>query len=310
MAKNGKRALELMETIQSAPGQLIMNEIRSLSWSTYTFEENFQELRSALESVEDPANVPLMFRRNRSLLAELQREVARLLHNFVASVQSLIDHTRITARSVYAEADADLKEYQRRVDLTFREDPLSQFVRGLRQYSLHYKLPFIGWVMSFSNESSTMSQAFFLNTAVLLEFDGWPAPAKRYLDDAGERIDLVEAVSEYRDSVRDFYLWFEDDVRDLHSDAIEQVREYEEELALIELEGSIAMWEAGPPRTLGQRIENLFVQVLSTEELDRVAEAQEPQEKMELAIQLVRGRVSLPVGLENKLRGLLTRENG
>lgn len=305
MAKNGKRALELMDTIQSAPGQLVMNELRSLSWSTYTFEENFQELLGALKSVEDPANAPLMFLRNRSLLAELQREVARLLHNFVASVQSLIDHTRISARSLYADAPPHLAEYQGRIDSTFKEDPLSQFVRGLRQYSLHYRLPFIGWVMSFSSPVQTASQAFFLNTSVLREFDGWPGPAKKFLADAGDRIDLIDVLSRYRDSVKDFYIWFEDDVRDLHSEAIQQVRRYEEELALIELEGSVDMWESGPPATLAQRIENLFVQVLSTEELDQIAQVIDPREKMELAIQLARKRLSIPEDLEKRMRGLL-----
>lgn len=305
MAENGKRALELMDTIQSAPGQLVLNEIRSLSWSTYTFEENFQELLGALKSVEDPANAPLMFMRNRSLLAELQREVARLLHNFVASVQSLIDHTRISARSLYADARPHLAEYQRRIDSTFKEDPLSQFVRGLRQYSLHYRLPFIGWVMSFSNPSQTANQAFFLNTSVLQEFDGWPGPAKKFLADAGDRIDLIDVLSRYRDSVKDFYIWFEDDVRDLHSEAIQQVRRYEEELALIELEGSVDMWESGPPTTLAQRIENLFVQVLSTEELDQVAQVVDPQEKMKSAIQLARKSFSIPEDLEKRIRGLL-----
>jgi hypothetical protein len=146
-------------------------------------------------------------------------ELLRLLHNFVASALSLVDHTRIVYRKLYRPQGL-IADYQDRVDVSFRTDPVTQFVLGLRQMAQHYRMPSVGDEKKFvsvgPNGLSEVSISLKLNVASLREFSSWNSVALKFLDDAGGQVDLRDVVTRYRGNVKLFYDWFEAEQRRLH----------------------------------------------------------------------------------------------
>src|SRR4051812_25887440 len=120
----------MSEESQSNPANLIMEimqmpeynvrqKLMAFNNSLYIFSMNYEELNLALDFfTKNKDDGSLSAVKNRDKLAVVQDEVLRRLHNFVASAQSLIDHTRRFYQTMY-EGDSLLPEYQERVNAEF-----------------------------------------------------------------------------------------------------------------------------------------------------------------------------------------------
>jgi len=216
-------------------GFQIIQKIKLFSLSFEIFRANYGELRKLLvfHSQEQHA-LELWKLRNRHLLEAFQKEVARLLHNFVASALSLVDHTRVHYRDLY-EADGRFPEYKAEVKKRFQTNPLASFVRGLRQFCLHYKIPSIQSEMRYSREPPILESRLQLIRGNLEEFSAWTSPAKRFLARQEDSIDLLNVMDDYYSLVASFYRWFSDRQRELHSDELDEVYAKERELAAIDI---------------------------------------------------------------------------
>jgi hypothetical protein len=144
-------------------------------------------------------------------------EVIYLLHNFVAAAQSLVDHSRVVYGHLYGPANL-MPAYQHEITARFVEDPLTQFVLGLRQMAQHYRLPTISLVQSFTRASSggKLEVSLRLRVEDLRQFSGWKSAAKQFLDAAGEAVDLRETAARYHDQVMSFYEWFRQQQKTIH----------------------------------------------------------------------------------------------
>lgn len=188
----------------------LTKQVRHLEYSIQLLERNFRELDLFLARITyPPIALPILDVRQRWRLHDVMLEVAFLLHNYVASAQSLVDHSRVLYRHLF-EPQGLMPNYQPEVDNRFVNNPLTQFVLKLRQMSQHYTLPNVGHNTSFHQgpQGGTMQITLFLNKADLLRFDSWNAAARRYLDSVGERIDIHELVRSYHSHVLAFYEWF------------------------------------------------------------------------------------------------------
>jgi hypothetical protein len=165
--------------------------------------------------------------RHRERMDAFAYETDRVLHNYVASVASLRDHTRRLWQK-YPPDDAALNdEYERRVDETFAEAPLVQFIQGLRNYMLHLRLPGLVMTLSLSDDDDSEAVTTGLQADELLAsgFD-WSAGARAYLrEHAGERIDISAAVDQYTEVVRGFNDWFGEAWIEGHRPAFEEYDE-------------------------------------------------------------------------------------
>ena len=78
--------------------------------------------------------------RHRYRLDYGQREVVRLLHDYVAAAFSLVDATRVFVNEHYTDTGL-LRVYNDRLKRDFSEAPLHRFLQDLRNYTLRYRLP-------------------------------------------------------------------------------------------------------------------------------------------------------------------------
>src|SRR5436309_1126101 len=87
--------LALMKQIETTEGWKVRQRILIHSISYHVFTGNYEELRRVLEAYHNPDfALPLWAVSNRPKLDLFQKEIVRLLHNYVASAKTLVEHTR------------------------------------------------------------------------------------------------------------------------------------------------------------------------------------------------------------------------
>jgi hypothetical protein len=195
--------------VAQSPGALLSDELAGVARSYRLFQGNAREFAAfhGRFDTDATARLELWDVKNRKLFEAFLGEVDRLLHNYLAAASTLRDHTRRLWRQ-YPPADpALIAEYDQRVRDAFTESPLVQFVQRLRNYSTHSQLPVSRGRLAWTRDSGDQSTVE-LSKAKLLEWDGWNAAARDFLESSADEIDLRVVVSEYTAVADDFNQWF------------------------------------------------------------------------------------------------------
>ena len=231
----GKQIVELLTKLESMPEYNLFLRIRSLDASLYAFKRNYEQLNSLLTKHSDVREaVRLKGVGKKPEMREFLYEVARLLHNFVASVKSLIEHTRIIYREI--EGAKVFPEYQKEVDKYFTNNPLAQFVEDLRDYCLHYKLPTISSVLHYSRLAPTpvFESKIELPIEDLKKYSGWSPLGRKYLLSQTILVNLLNVINEYYALVEGFHSWFRLQQQRIHSDALAKLASLQGQLEDLE----------------------------------------------------------------------------
>jgi hypothetical protein len=192
-------------------------------------------------------------------------DVIRLLHNYVASVMSLVEHTRRLYNKLYA-AGNEFTDYQPRVDQEFVQDPLAQFVQCLRLYCQHYKAPNLDITVSWNQGDARPTRTVSLLVEDLKTFDGWTPVARKYLDTINEKIEIVTLATAYRDKVITFYQWFQSRQEEIHKEEIQRFRDKDRELLLLMLDGNIDRYYAEAKQGLPHNKDDVFLSIFTSKE--------------------------------------------
>lgn len=266
----GKRILELMQELAEMPEYQLVMQLQGLSISIYTFDRNYADLCNLITFLaSDPRADSLFGLRNRDQLMLVMKDIIRLLHNYVASALSLIDHTRRLHKKLYADS-GDFPDYQSRINRDFAQDPLSQFVRDLRRYCQHYRAPNLDVTESWNRGDERVSRTVNLLVEDLRMFEDWSATATRYLDTAGEKVDVLEVATHYRNKVIAFYEWFQSRQGEIHAEEIQRFREKERELLLLMLEDEIDICFAKSRQGIPYRKEEIFLSIFTSKEFEEI----------------------------------------
>ncbi|MET8423898.1 hypothetical protein [Nocardia sp. NPDC004860] len=143
-------------------------------------------------------------------------ELVRLLHNYLASVTSLIDAQRVVMRHRWPSKNKDeksefeRKDYADQLRATFATGE-AEFMVKLRNYCTHYSvpLPALGTTIKWENGGPVIHvNTLQLDRDKLLRWDSWGAAAKAYLERQDAHFDLAPIIESYMKSVRKFYEWF------------------------------------------------------------------------------------------------------
>lgn len=218
----------------ASPGVRYINLAHQRSFSVNIFSGNADELEAALEEACDPEKqFALLGDDNREQSQQQHRELARLLHNFLAAAMTLVDHTRVFVDEHYL-GTAVKKAFRSRVESSFTNNPLTRFVQDLRNYMVHRGLPPSQKHFTLKrNETSDpprflASSGFQLEVRKLKEWSGWKADSKRFLDLAGETLDVAPLVKDYRTIIEAFHNDFDDILHEHHQEDIRQAEELQQ----------------------------------------------------------------------------------
>jgi len=183
-------------------------------------EANYRELKRVagqLDAQDDESTLQVLaLWSERGRLHAVLDEAARLLHNFLASAMTLVDHTRAHINTWHAGTTFE-KEYKRQVRESFTANPVSRFVQCLRNYNLHYRLPVVSGRLSMEfdppGQTKSMKSQVMLDVMKLQERDNWDPPSKTYMTRVGKELPVDRLADDYMKLVLPFHDWFRE--RDL-----------------------------------------------------------------------------------------------
>lgn len=224
-----KTLFDLQDELEAMPEWQTLERIRTFRRSQRLFQRNAARLRAHLAFMtHDYRSLPLLSVDQRAAKRDAMEEVIFHLHDFVAAAMSLVDHSRVFTKKLYANEDS-FPELKAETQQRFLDNPLIQFVHGLRQFSQHYRLPNIR-AESRWTPADGLSRTLLLQKADLLEFSGWNAGAKKFFEASPEQFDIEAIVVKYEGKVLAFYDWVAQRQRDIHAGELATVRAKQEEI--------------------------------------------------------------------------------
>ena len=182
----------------------IIKEHQKLAFTRNIFLENYLELNKELEKYENDNDI--WYVQNRLKLHEAILNVTRLLHNFLASIKTQIDHERRFRNKLKPEIYQKLEEKRM---ILIDEDVVS-FMSDFREYIQHYTLPFttarLSWKLVDGQGGRGIShQKMLLDKEKLLEWNKWKSKSKNYIL-KHDTFDIKERCKEYFELVSNYYV--------------------------------------------------------------------------------------------------------
>jgi hypothetical protein len=197
--------------LETLPGARLKEDLEALSRCSYTFGQNAQELANHVKKFLGSATLHA-----RELSDDYVNELVRLLHNYLASVTSLIDAQRVVMRHRWPATTKDERsefettDYTKKLAATFATGE-AEFMQKLRNYCTHYSIPVpgLGTSMSWEQGGPTIRvNTLRLDRDGLLRWDNWGAVAKPYLQQQPQQFDFAPIIERYMASAKVFFQWF------------------------------------------------------------------------------------------------------
>lgn len=214
---------------------------------------------------------------------------------------SLGEHTERFQQRGYVR-DSDAARVEAQISATF-DVPAAQFVQQLRVFMQHHRVPDHAILASWTEEGGR--QAFVLPRDALLEARKWPTGARSCLESAPEQIEVLGLIRTYREAVDAFYLWFENDIRTTHEEILAECDEARREYLQLSLEDNLEIYMSAPPEFPGlTRLESVFHNTMTSEEIDSLDQAELGPQRAELAINILREKRLSSDAVERSVRKL------
>lgn len=209
-------------------------------YSFYIFEGNYIEFKRTfdicIEAVNSDEFLSSSSEAQMNLGLDGSREIGRHIHNYAAAWLSLVDHTRVVHKKLKEHAKDNIRdfadEYEARLSEYLRDTFENIFVKDLRRYVQHKKVP-VPTLHSKSKRIENLSSelghplsqesfSFEFNTKEIEDFD-WSREPKEYIK-SNRSIPIVEVIDKHFSIMKDFYLWIQFRDHQLHPYAPSEVR--------------------------------------------------------------------------------------
>lgn len=228
-----QRWRELVREDKTATSTAFVYDLDWLQLTHYILNQNFRELVQIPDVLE--RNIDLIAIDKRRESEALHVEFMRRLHNYLAAVKTLVDHTR-KFRKNWGDLELDT-EFQRKLDALL-EKSVVKFVQELRNPTQHSRLPVIARVTTFervepNSDAVRPLTRLMVDINELLVLHDWSPQAREYIREAADRqkVDVTLAVRRYQEAITEFYEWFFAAVTEVKKELLEDFRRRREELA-------------------------------------------------------------------------------
>ncbi len=184
---------------------------------------NRDDLLALLDRAASDANLAVeLFQNVRRPVVRTRFEgaVMRALHNYVASVSALVEHTRRIMRERSGPI-VDEFERKKRDVIAHPEVP---FIHNLRNYVLHHSLPFIGHEVRLQPQPGVLATSEIqLSVRHLTAWDGWSTPARRFVESQGEVLVLRPVIAIHAELTIELNLWLYEQLAAANEPALSEV---------------------------------------------------------------------------------------
>jgi hypothetical protein len=200
------RLLVWQEELNASPGHqaiALMDYIRRIG---YVFQANIAQYNALVARMQDPSfALPILDVSNPQAHDDLLSEAERLLHNILTALSTRIDQQRAFMRRHFSEDAILMGEYVAKVKGDFGGYAPGLFLRDLRNYLTHHRLPVAQSRQTFSSQG--FSVTFTLVRQPLQEWPGWKEDARTWLAAQDEQIEIVPVVDGYARIAGAFDKW-------------------------------------------------------------------------------------------------------
>jgi hypothetical protein len=184
----------------------LMHYIRRIG---YVFQGNAAQYTTLVARMQNPEfSLPILDISNRQAHDDLLSEVERLLHNVLMALSTRIDQQRVFMKKHFSQDAALMSEYLAKVKGDFGSYAPSVFLRDLRNYMTHHRLPVAQSRQTISMQS--FSVTFILLRRSLCEWPKWTSEAKKWIAGQGDEIDIACMIDEYARIAGGFDSWLHD----------------------------------------------------------------------------------------------------
>jgi hypothetical protein len=224
----------LDEKLETLYGTKIYRMLSNFKGTYYAVSKNYRELSIAIAKYEGNSTFwSTLTHKDRILFF---RELSRLLHNYLSSTFTLIQHNM----ELRNKCDRISVEYKSKID-ALQSNDCYNFIRGLRNITQHIELPSLLGHFSREKINHPTIQSIILGKQSLLlrekdicsrsEREGFG----RYIR-AEKEIDLKIALNQYQCLLKDFYNWFYHRFDQLYSKELKEYDAVDNEIQQLQLE--------------------------------------------------------------------------
>ena len=152
------RLLVWQDELNSSPGHRAMGLMDYIRRIGYVFQANVAQYNALVARMQDPSfALPILDVNNPQAHDDLLSEAERLLHNILVTLSTRIDQQRAFMRRHFNEDAILMDEYVAKVKVDFDVYAPSVFLRDLRNYLTHYRLPVAQSRQTFSNQGFSVT---------------------------------------------------------------------------------------------------------------------------------------------------------
>ncbi|MFP3517514.1 hypothetical protein SB766_15090 [Pseudomonas sp. SIMBA_077] len=222
-----------LRKIYESKGMRFLNDQKIRSFSLNILYMNATTLIEESKKISDPdIGLELMFVSNKDAGDQAHREINRHIHNFVAAAKTVVDHTRVMLNERYIATDIH-HEINQRIKETVGASPVCKFVHDLRNFMVHKGLPNSEMYMQGSNTGPDGDMHFKtgirINATSLLDFKSWTAPALKYIQQAGDYVEIDIFTTQYVDEVKALHSWLDITLTQHHAADLNELAELQAE---------------------------------------------------------------------------------
>lgn len=202
-------ASRLREELNSSKEYKRIQKVRRFTSSQEIFRGNYRELESLFKK-HNKINLFTISstKEKRKDFRRIQNEIIRCLHNFISSSFSLLENSRSHYNSIYKKHNLII-EYEKEVKIRFENNPITTFIKDLRNFIQHYRFPSISTntFVSVNNKSEYKTELIF-RTKDLLDFKNWSKQSKDFIKINSKEIRIEVLLGNYYKQIYAFHNWF------------------------------------------------------------------------------------------------------
>ena len=214
---------ELRRKIHNCSAMAFIHRMRTRSAGLRIFVMNALRLEDAFLTV-DAKRVQLASDDSDTISREANLVVTYLLHNFVASAKTIVDHTRNFVAEFYARTPVEAA-YKAKVAADIASDKLCRFVHDLRNYMLHCGMPHMS-VWSSIDSHNEAGAGVYLSLPTLREWSGWTALSKEFLQEQPrDTVNPDDIARGYSQKIVGFHRWFDECLTQYHKDELAELED-------------------------------------------------------------------------------------
>jgi hypothetical protein len=206
----------LRRELHNSSGMAFVRRMRIRSSCLRMFTLNAYRLEDAFQTI-DAKRLQLLHDDSGDISRQCNLVITYLLHNFVASAKTIVDHTRIFIASFYSGTSVE-SSYKEKIAEDVAPDKVCRFVHDLRNYMLHCGMPHMSVWSSLDMHSEARS-GVYLYLRNLREWNGWTSRSKEFLSEHPEdTVDPDDIARSYCRKIIGFHVWLDQCLTQHHKD--------------------------------------------------------------------------------------------